>query len=393
MSTISKPAASSRPELFTRAPSEVPDVPVEQLHGIFRDLMDKLIADTASVTREVVAQVVGAKAQLSPEDAATVTDLIYKQVRDYTEPAPDLTGKTVVTLSFSDTLDSQTQAIELLKKHGLVGTFYVNSPRINGDDDLTQKQLLDEQLRGSEIGGHSIDHDELHKMSRGEQLHQVADDRYSLMMDFGLWATAFGYPKSGADEEVQQSVIDSNYNNARETGSLGGAVAETVPPENMFDIRLHGSVKSPDSAEMEGWIREAQEAGGGWQWVSFHGVGDGGGYETEYEVLDQFLGWLAAEQDKGNLVVMTPDQVLDGTIKPAITAEEAAQLAGGEVDGDEDERRARKDDDEDERRARKKDDDGERRARKNDGDDERRTRKGDDDRDTRRRDDDDRRND
>jgi peptidoglycan/xylan/chitin deacetylase (PgdA/CDA1 family) len=328
------------PPSVARAPASVPNVPGRELHAIFNELMTKVIADPTAVTREVIARTVAEKSPgLSAADASTVTELILDQVQDYIAPEPVPAGVTVVSLSFSDTMGNQSKAIELMKKHGLVGVFYVNSPRISQNGKLSEKQLLDEQLRGSEVGGHTIDHDEIDGMSKSQQLHQVADDRYALMTRHAFWASSFGYPKSGSSTQAQSSVKQSNYNNARETGSLGRAIDEDIPARNPFNIRLKGSVKTPSLNELKKIVETSLESGGGWQIISFHGISDGGGsgYDTNYRVMDQFFGWLAQEIAAGRVQVRTPDQMplrgedgalVAGRLKPAITAREAAQQPG-----------------------------------------------------------------
>jgi peptidoglycan/xylan/chitin deacetylase (PgdA/CDA1 family) len=230
-----------------------------------------------------------------------------------------------VTLSFSDTLVSQRRALDLLDRYDLPATFFVNSPRINQEGSLSSADLdrLVNEL-GGEVGGHTLTHTPLEGMSRARALREVCDDRANLI-ELGYQVTSFGYPKSGNDAAAMRVVKDCNYNNARETGSLGRAKAETIPPRDPFRIRLQSSIRNDDSlAEIKEAVLDAQDEGG-WAIVSLHGVSEGrpvDTYEIRQSLLDQFLRWLKAEQDAGRVVVKTMHQVVGGEMKPPVRASE-----------------------------------------------------------------------
>jgi peptidoglycan/xylan/chitin deacetylase (PgdA/CDA1 family) len=79
-----------------------------------------------------------------------------------------------VSLTFDDTEDEQLDAAAVLEAHGLVGTFYVNSPRLHqssagADDWLSVADVQAMQQRGHEIGGHTLSHPYLTSLSEPER--------------------------------------------------------------------------------------------------------------------------------------------------------------------------------------------------------------------------------
>jgi peptidoglycan/xylan/chitin deacetylase (PgdA/CDA1 family) len=79
-----------------------------------------------------------------------------------------------VSLTFDDTEDEQLDAAAVLEAHGLVGTFYVNSPRLHqssagADDWLSVADVQAMQQRGHEIGGHTLSHPDLTSLSEPER--------------------------------------------------------------------------------------------------------------------------------------------------------------------------------------------------------------------------------
>jgi peptidoglycan/xylan/chitin deacetylase (PgdA/CDA1 family) len=87
-----------------------------------------------------------------------------------------------VSLTFDDTEDEQLAAAAVLEAHGLVGTFYVNSPRLHqssagADDWLSVADVQAMQQRGHEMGGHTLSHPFLTSLSEPERRREISRDR------------------------------------------------------------------------------------------------------------------------------------------------------------------------------------------------------------------------
>jgi peptidoglycan/xylan/chitin deacetylase (PgdA/CDA1 family) len=242
---------------------------------------------------------------------------------------------TIVSLTFDDTLESQYALKGMLADAGMSATFYVNSGRIDDKTGLymTSTQILDLQQSGHEIGGHTVSHADLPAQpSTDEQKRQVCNDRSALIND-GFNVTSFAYPFGDTSPDTETIVQGCGYNSARGVGGLvspatcfGCPFAETTPPTDTYHLATPDSIKQGTSLlDMEGYVTQAENNGGGWVVLVMHYVCDNAcnPYSVSPDQLSQFLIWLQARSP--TTVVKTVGQVIGGTQQaavsgPAITA-------------------------------------------------------------------------
>jgi peptidoglycan/xylan/chitin deacetylase (PgdA/CDA1 family) len=238
------------------------------------------------------------------------------------ERAP-LTGSTIVSLTFDDTLADQYQLSEMLAARGLVATFYVNSPRFGRTGALTLSQALALQQQGHEIGGHTLDHVDLTTVSASELQRQICADRDALIAS-GFVVTSFAYPFGADNATVQNAVESCGYNSARDVGGLvapgscsGCPYGNTIPPANAYALRTQSSIRNTTTLDtLKLYVTQAEEHGGGWVPIVFHHVCDGcDTYAISPSTLAAFLDWLAARRSIGTEVA-TVDQVMGGDVTP-----------------------------------------------------------------------------
>jgi peptidoglycan/xylan/chitin deacetylase (PgdA/CDA1 family) len=228
---------------------------------------------------------------------------------------------TVVSLTFDDALGEQVPAAAALEKHGMRGTFFLNTWRLRkaSAENMTPAQASDLQARGHEIGGHTLNHPRLTTLASDQQHVEICNDRANLI-GLGLEVRNFAYPFGDWDTAVRKAVIDCGYNSARDIGGLGHLVtAETLVPKDAFVLRAPRSVRSTDKVEdIEGWVSRA-EAEGGLVLLTFHHVCDGCAPNAirpgDFEAL---LAWLEQRSGQGTATARVRDVVAGGT-QPAIT--------------------------------------------------------------------------
>ncbi|MEV5829625.1 polysaccharide deacetylase family protein [Spirillospora sp. NPDC052242] len=234
---------------------------------------------------------------------------------------------TVVSLTFDDGLRNQyDNARPVLDAHGMDGTFYVNSARVDAPGYMTRAQLETLASGGHEIGGHTVSHVNVPSLPQEEQQRQVCNDRVALLA-LGFEVTSFAYPYGAVDAGARDVVEGCGYNNARTVGGLvspgsceGCDRAETVPPAAPYSVRTPDSVKTSTTLDqLKRYVTQAEEDGGGWVPLVFHHVCDGCGdsYAVTPATLDAFLGWLAARAS-GGTVVRTVDEVVGGDVRPPV---------------------------------------------------------------------------
>ena len=235
------------------------------------------------------------------------------------------TAPVVVSFTFDDGRATQEEGRALLARHGMRGTFYVNSGRIGQSTRLTLAQLQAFQAEGHEIGGHSVSHPRLPDLDPDEQARQICDERVALSAA-GLTVTSFAYPHGAQDATTRQRVLACGYNSARDSAGLlspdgcgNCPVAERIPPANPYVLRTFSSVESTTTLQqLQDAVLRAEQGGGGWVTFVLHDVCDGcGPLSITPATLDAFLAWLAPRAAHGT-TVRTVHEVIGGPVQPPV---------------------------------------------------------------------------
>lgn len=226
--------------------------------------------------------------------------------------------QTVVSLTFDDGLANQISAQSLLDSHGMKGTFYVNSGRLNTSGYMTTAQVQAIQAAGHEIGGHTVDHKDLTTLSNAALNRQVCNDRNALSAA-GIVTTSFAYPFGSFNNAAKQAVKSCGYTNARTVGDVscsGCSVSESIPPKDAYAVRTPDSIKATTSlATMQSYVTKA-ESTGGWVVLVMHNVCAGcDTYAVTQAQLDQFMTWLQSRSGRGT-VVKTVAEAMNTPISP-----------------------------------------------------------------------------
>jgi peptidoglycan/xylan/chitin deacetylase (PgdA/CDA1 family) len=236
-------------------------------------------------------------------------------------------ARTVISLTFDDTLADQFQAGDILAARGMRGTFYVNSPRFGTSGYMTLAQVRALEQAGHEIAGHTLTHANLPTLSDADARTQICNDRAQLL-DLGFRATSFAYPFGADNGAVQGIVRDCGYNSARDVGGLASTTYSScqgcpwtnpVPPANLFMIRTNDSIHvDTPLSQMQQYVIDAENNGGGYVPIVFHHVCDGCNQDSVTAAnLAAFLDWLQTRAPATQ--VGTVDQEIGGAVQPAVT--------------------------------------------------------------------------
>ncbi len=218
-------------------------------------------------------------------------------------------AQTTVSLTFDDGIATQYPVRQMLAEHGMHATFYVNSGRVGTTPYyMTWQQLYALAADGNEIGGHTLDHVSLTQVSVGEVQRQVCEDR-AYLIGQGFSVHNFAYPFSRHNAQVESVVEACGYTTARRIGGLRGGdcptcpVAESIPPAAPMVLRAPEWPFRPyELADLQGWVTQAEDNGGGWVPLVFHDICDGcGGSTVSAADLQAFLDWLAPREVSGTV--------------------------------------------------------------------------------------------
>lgn len=292
-------------------------------------------------------------------------------------------AKTVVTLTFDDGYaDMIANALPVLQKDGLHGTFYIISGALNdnGDDPayMTWSQLATIYQDGNEIGSHSVLHEALPQVDTDEAIQELCQDRYDLMNPPGLAAgslgpiTSFAYPdgegvatgspntttdpstwSSTSSDAASTTTIESllkacGYNSARTVDGVDDGTGPASVPltstdqydpttadsgttfDDPLDMPTTPSIGSDDNittaSQVESWVTGAETADkstNGWLSLTFHDICSGtcnspDGYQMDTAQFTSLMTWVQQQEQSGNIVVRTMGQVVGGTDNPAV---------------------------------------------------------------------------
>lgn len=229
-----------------------------------------------------------------------------------------------MSLTFDDGRTTQYSVRGPLAAHGMRGTFFVNSGDVAatpGGFYMTWAQIHDLGSDGNEITGHSLTHPHLTQLSTTDLRHQICDDRTNLLNQGFSPVLSFAYPYAEYNAAVESMVSQCGYLSARTVGGLrsgtqcgGCPFAETLPPLDPYATRTPQDISSSTTlAQMQGYVTQAEQNGGGWVQLVIHGVGDRGGVPLTQ--LTAFLDWLQPRSANGT-VVETVYEAMTGGAPP-----------------------------------------------------------------------------
>jgi len=236
--------------------------------------------------------------------------------------APPPTG-TTVSLTFDDGQSSHINTLPILQAHGMHGTFYLNSALVGqaGTYYMNWSQVAQIAAAGNEIGGHTLDHPDLTTLTTAQATSEVCDDRANLIAH-GYTPMSFAYPYANSNATIEQIVQQCGYSSARTVG--GTTTHETIPPADPYYVRTNEpAASSTGLAGLKQDVLDAENSGGGWAVIVFHGVCDNactGGSEVTTADFSAFLDWLQARQTSGTVVRTVGDVMGTPPVPPAGSA-------------------------------------------------------------------------
>jgi peptidoglycan/xylan/chitin deacetylase (PgdA/CDA1 family) len=237
-------------------------------------------------------------------------------------------ASTVVSFTFDDGHASHAATGPMLATRGMAGTYYINSAQVGTSGYyMTWAQIHALADAGNEIGGHTLHHVNLTNVSQATATTEVCQDRQNLLNQGFSPVTSFAYPEAAVNSTAKQVVQQCGYATGRGVGRIysngecpGCPYAETIPPEDAYDLRGPESGGSTTSlSDLQSYVTDAETHGGGWVVLSFHGICDNsctGGNSLTTSIFTSFLDWLQPRSTNGT-VVQTVGQVMGGPAPPS----------------------------------------------------------------------------
>lgn len=139
----------------------------------------------------------------------------YASGRKRTNTSVDLKQPRIVTTSWDDGDVRDLKLAEMLKSHGVPGTFYVPIEPFNGNPQLTTANMRGMIGEGFEIGGHGIKHEIMTEIAPEQVDHVVGTCKAMLEDKLRYKVRMFCYPRGRYTGRVIESVKKAGYEGAR----------------------------------------------------------------------------------------------------------------------------------------------------------------------------------
>jgi peptidoglycan/xylan/chitin deacetylase (PgdA/CDA1 family) len=249
-------------------------------------------------------------------------------------PISWMPGQTVVSIEFDDGIADQYGVRSILAHHKMKATFFVNSGNLINSYHMTWSQVHQLYAEGNEIAGHTVLHQHLSTLSTEEAKREICDDRRTLLAQ-GFPVTDFAYPYGDYTGTTRSLVQECGYDSGRwilgvfspSCRRASCPFAESIPPTDSYLTRTPQNVLDTDSlANIEGYVTQAQQHGGGWVQLVFHHICNRCElYATSKSIFSELLNWLATQK---NTTTDTVQQVMGGPLQPGVSGPAPVNLSG-----------------------------------------------------------------
>lgn len=209
-----------------------------------------------------------------------------------------------VTLSYDDNVEDDVRLVEIMKKHGLKGTFNINSGQFSpegsvgdvgkhGHRRLTLNQTLQlHRNSGMEIACHGVTHPFLEQLPGSLCIREILEDRKALEEHFGCMVRGLAYPFGTYSDEVVSIAK-----------ACGIAYARTTVSTMKFDmptdwLRLHGTCHHADPQLME-LAKKFVEEKRKWRPMMFYLWGHSFEFEDNHNwhIIEDFADYIGGRED------------------------------------------------------------------------------------------------
>lgn len=209
-----------------------------------------------------------------------------------------------VTLSYDDNVEEDVRLVQIMKKHGLKGTFNINSGQFSPEGSVGdvgkhghRRMTVSDSLAlhadsGMEIAGHGVTHPFLEQLPTCLCVEEVLQDRKNLESIFGGFVRGFAYPFGTYNDQVISILKSCGYAYARTVDST----KDFQMPTDWF--RLSGTCRHADPELMELAKKFVQEKRK-WRPMMFYLWGHSYEFEDNHNwhIIEDFAEYIGGRED------------------------------------------------------------------------------------------------
>ncbi len=178
----------------------------------------------------------------------------------------------IVTIAFDDGIDTQFEnAFPVMQEHGFNGTFYIITSLIGTDGYMNMSDLHALQGNGSEIGSHTVDHQEMTSLT-DEQVNYEFNASQQCLQANGFSATDFAYPYGGSNPHVD-SIGLQYYRSLRYAYGSGYFMPLPPSPSQMsLPMGFPGETGDSEALPQDEYLVQNAYDTNSWVIIFFHSV-------------------------------------------------------------------------------------------------------------------------
>jgi len=210
----------------------------------------------------------------------------------------------VVTLSYDDNVEEDVRLVEIMKKHGLKGTFNINSGQFSPEGSVgdvgkhghrrmtVSKSVALHKDSGMEIACHGVTHPFLEQLPPSMCVQEVLQDRKNLEAIYGGFVRGLAYPFGPYSEDVVNVLKACGIVYARTTVSTMGF---DMPTDW---LRLHGTCHHANP-ELMNLAKKFVEDRRKWRPMMFYLWGHSYEFEDNHNwhIMEDFASYIGGRED------------------------------------------------------------------------------------------------
>ncbi len=222
------------------------------------------------------------------------------------EYTPQAWNRALVSVTFDDGWASQyNNALPILNKYGLKGTFYIISGELSDQPDyMTSSQVNNLHLQGMEIGSHTVSHVDLTQASQATLVNQMSQSQLVLQNTIGAPVTNLAYPYGAYNANT--IAVGQQYYQSQRSVNRGYNTKDNM---DVTQLKIYEVDSDISNAQVEAWIQGAIEQKA-WLILVYHEVGmsiGGDIYHVSTANLDSQMNYLK----NSGVQVVTVNQALN----------------------------------------------------------------------------------
>lgn len=125
-----------------------------------------------------------------------------------------------LTMSYDDGRNADKRLVHTFNKHGIKGTFHINSGLFGTPDRITEDEVAS-LYEGHEVSAHTLTHPTIARCPKEQIVHEIIEDRKNLERIVGYTVRGMSYPNGSYSRQIIDMLPGLGIEYARVVPSTG----------------------------------------------------------------------------------------------------------------------------------------------------------------------------